>query len=68
MFIGILLGSFSLGTALPEMETFGSAMGAATAVFEIIDRVSGALAGVNWTTPTRMSIFVVINLLEMCGL
>jgi len=39
VFIGILLGSFSLGTALPELETFGSAMGAATVIFEIIDRV-----------------------------
>lgn len=38
--LSILTGSFSLGTALPELETFAAALGSATVVFEIIDRVS----------------------------
>ena len=38
--LSILIGSFSLGTALPELETFAAALGSATVIFEIIDRVS----------------------------
>ena len=37
--LSILLGSFSLGTALPELETFATALGSASVVFELIDRV-----------------------------
>ena len=35
----ILLGSFALGHALPELHTFATAMGSAVAVFDILDRV-----------------------------
>ena len=35
----VVLGSFSLGTVLPELETFATALGSATVVFELIDRV-----------------------------
>ena len=35
----VIIGSFSLGNALPELETFATALGAATVVFEVIDRV-----------------------------
>ena len=35
----MIIGSFSLGNSLPEIETFASALGSATAVFSIIDRV-----------------------------
>lgn len=38
--LSVLLGSFSLGTALPELETFAAALGSATVIFELIDRVS----------------------------
>ena len=37
--LSILAGSFSLGDALPELETFATALGSATVVFEVIDRV-----------------------------
>ena len=39
MFFAIIIGSFSLGNALPELETFATALGSATVVFEVIDRV-----------------------------
>ena len=35
----VLLGSFYLGNSLPEVETIASALGSATAVFAVIDRV-----------------------------
>ena len=35
----MVLGSFSLGNALPELQTFAVAFGAAAAVFEVIDKV-----------------------------
>ena len=37
--LSILLGSYSLGTVLPELETFATALGSATVVFELIERV-----------------------------
>lgn len=39
VFFSVILGSFSLGNALPELETFGTAMGAASFIFKTIDRV-----------------------------
>ena len=36
----IIAGSLSLGKALPELQTFAVALGSATAVFAVIDRVS----------------------------
>ena len=36
----MIIGSFSLGNALPELETFATALGSATVVFEVIDRVT----------------------------
>ena len=40
VFLSVLIGTFSLGQALPELETFASAMGSASYVFKVIDRVS----------------------------
>ena len=40
VFFAVIIGSFSLGNALPEIETFATALGSATVVFEIIDRVT----------------------------
>lgn len=40
VFYEVILGGFFLGNALPEIETFLNATGAAASVFEIIDRVS----------------------------
>ncbi|CAH1803157.1 unnamed protein product [Owenia fusiformis] len=37
VFMGVLIGSMSLGHAAPNFENFASARGAATAIFEIID-------------------------------
>ena len=37
-----MIGSFSLGNGLPELETFATALGAASAVYEIIDKVGVA--------------------------
>ena len=39
VFFAVILGSFSLGNALPELVTFGTALGAASVVYDIIDRV-----------------------------
>ena len=39
VFFSVIIGSFSLGNALPELETFATALGSATVVFEVIDRV-----------------------------
>ena len=39
VFFGVVIGSFSLGNALPEIQTFATALGSATAVFAVIDRV-----------------------------
>ena len=36
----IVIGSLSLGNALPELETFSTALVAATAIFKVIDGVS----------------------------
>ena len=40
VFLVVLIGTFSLGQALPELETFASAMGAAAFIYKTIDRVS----------------------------
>ena len=40
VFFGVVIGSFSLGNALPEIQTFATALGSATAVFAVIDRVN----------------------------
>ena len=37
--LSVLSGSFALQRALPSLEAFATAIGSATAVFEIIDRV-----------------------------
>jgi len=37
-----VIGSYSLGNALPELETFATALGSASAVYEIIDKVGVA--------------------------
>ena len=42
MFFAVVIGSFSLGNALPEIETFATALGAASAVYDIIDKVGVA--------------------------
>ena len=39
VFLSVLIGTFSLGNALPELETFASAMGAASFIYKAIDRV-----------------------------
>ena len=39
VFLSVVIATFSLGSALPELETFASAMGAASFVYKIIDRV-----------------------------
>ena len=39
MLFAVLTGSFALGNALPEIETFATALGAASAVYDIIDKV-----------------------------
>ena len=38
--LAVIVGSSSLSNVLPELETFASALGSATAVFAVIDRVS----------------------------
>ena len=35
----MVIGSFSLGNALPELETFATAVGAITVIYEVIDKV-----------------------------
>ena len=40
VFFSVIIGSFSLGNALPEIQTFATALGSATIVFKVIDRVS----------------------------
>jgi hypothetical protein len=42
------MGSFALGNALPEIETFATALGSATAVFKVIDRVSYMTMRKSW--------------------
>ena len=39
VFLSVINGSFTLGNALPKLEAFATALGSATVVFEIIDRV-----------------------------
>ena len=40
MFLGVLIGSMSLGHAAPNLENFSNARGAAAKVYDIIDAVS----------------------------
>ena len=40
VFLGVFVGSISLGYAAPNLETFATAKGAAAKVYEIIDLVS----------------------------
>ena len=40
VFFAIINGSLSLGYALPELQTFATALGSATAIYAILDRVS----------------------------
>ncbi|CAI8057874.1 ATP-dependent translocase ABCB1 [Geodia barretti] len=56
VFFSVVLGSFSLGNALPEIQTFAVAFGAASAVFEVIDKESkiDTLAG-DGETPDDLS-------------
>ena len=44
VFLVVLIGTFSLGQALPELETFASAMGAASFIYKTIDRVGKHMA------------------------
>ena len=44
MFFAVIIGSFSLGNSLPELETFATALGSASAVYDIIDKVGVACA------------------------
>ena len=44
MFFAVIIGSFSLGNALPDIETIATAFGSAAVVYEIIDRVSSTCA------------------------
>jgi hypothetical protein len=39
VFLSVVNGSFTLGNALPKLEAFAAALGSATVIFEIIDRV-----------------------------
>lgn len=39
-FFTVIYGSYYLGNALPDIETIANAIGAATVVFKVIDRVS----------------------------
>ena len=39
VFLSVINGSFALGNALPKLQAFATALGSATVVFEIIDRV-----------------------------
>ncbi len=42
--MGVLIGTMSLGQAMPNLEYISSARGAASAVWEIIDLVRGSTA------------------------
>ena len=48
VFFSVIMGSFALGNALPEIETFATALGSATAVFKVIDRVSYMTMHKSW--------------------
>ena len=39
VFFSVISGSFALSNALPNLQAFATALGSATVVFEIIDRV-----------------------------
>ena len=39
VFFSVISGSFALSNALPNLQGFATALGSATVVFEIIDRV-----------------------------
>lgn len=39
VFLGVMFGSISMGQAIPQIEAFSAARGAAADVFEIIDLV-----------------------------
>ena len=39
MLFAVVTGGVALGNALPELETFALALGSATAVFAVIDKV-----------------------------
>uniref|UniRef100_A0A1B6CUX9 ABC-type xenobiotic transporter n=1 Tax=Clastoptera arizonana TaxID=38151 RepID=A0A1B6CUX9_9HEMI len=39
VFFSVLAGAYTLGNALPYLNSIGTAMGAATSVFEVVDRV-----------------------------
>ena len=54
VFFAVAIGSFSLGNALPELETFATALGSASAVYEIIDKV-GVARGKYMYNDTRIN-------------
>lgn len=39
VFFSVLAGAYTLGNALPYLNSIGTALGSATTVFEVIDRV-----------------------------
>ncbi len=47
----IIIGSFNLGNALPEIQTIATALGAASTVYEIIDRVNSIVPILSKATP-----------------
>ena len=43
VFFSVVIGAFALGNAAPQLENFGTAQGAAYALWEIMDTVSQRL-------------------------
>ena len=40
MLLAVVTGAVALGNALPELQTFALALGSATTVFTVIDKVT----------------------------
>jgi ABC-type multidrug transport system fused ATPase/permease subunit len=55
VFLSVLIGTFSLGQALPELETFASAMGSASFVFKIIDRKPAIVSNPQGEQPDKLN-------------
>ena len=44
--LSVINASFALGDALPNLEAFATAVGSASAVFEIVDRVRNLVVAI----------------------
>ena len=63
----MVIGSFSLGNALPELETFATAVGAITVIYEVIDKVPLSLLSLPLLSLPEVCLLCTSQFLSLAG-